>query len=297
MNERTKYVSQDMGHRLVTAILLNVGITIAEIVGGIISGSLALISDALHNFSDVVALGISGAALRIAQKPKTPRYTFGMKRAEILAAALNAVVLVVICLFIVEEAISRFRHPVLPSGTIMIIVGAVGLLANAGGTLLLHSFSHKSLNLRSAYLHLFGDTVSSFGVVIGGIAVQLWSIPWIDPIVSCMIAVYVLWESYKILKDTTNIMMMGAPITLSVNEIDAALRAIPGIENIHHVHLWQLSETDVHFEAHVSVNDMLVSQTETVIHTIESELRERFGIRHTTIQCECDRCGHQRLIA
>ena len=279
------------------AMTLNILITIAEIVGGIAAGSLALISDALHNFSDVVALAISSVAIRLARQPKTPKYTFGMKRAEILAAALNAVVLVVICLFLGKEAIARFHSPVLPSGTIMIIVGVLALLANAAGTLLLRSHAHSNLNLRSAYLHLLGDSVSSFGVVAGGVAVQLWSIRWIDSLITCLIAVYVLWESYKIFKDATNIVMMGAPTTVSLDEIHDILRTIPGIENVHHVHLWQLSETDIHFEAHISVIDMMVSQTDKLVHTIEAELQQRFGIRHVTIQCECNRCGPQQLIA
>jgi cobalt-zinc-cadmium efflux system protein len=296
MSEQDKHHHYAASDSLAGAIALNLAITGAEIAGGIASGSLALISDALHNFSDVVALAVSGIALRLGRQPRTLKYTVGLKRAEILAATLNAVVLVVICVFLVREALVRFHDPFLPSGMIMIVVGAIGLLANAGGTLLLHRHANHNLNLRSAYLHMLGDTVSSVGVVLGGISVSIWSVTWIDPIITCMIAAYVLWESYKILRDTTNIMMMSAPSSVSIDKIHEVLCTIPGVENVHHVHLWQLSESDVHFEAHVSVRDMRISEAEHVIFAIESVLSQQFGIRHVTIQCECDRCGSQQLI-
>ncbi len=296
MNDHDQSPSQISGRAAIGAISLNLIITFAEIIGGIAAGSLALLSDALHNFSDVVALTMSWIAQRIARQPKTPKYTFGMKRAEILVAAINAVVLVVVCVYLINGAIERLHHLTVPTGSIMIILGSLGFLANAGGTIILRSHIHHNLNLKSAYLHLLGDAGCSLGVVIGGIAIQLWSVAWIDPVITGVIAVYVLWGSYRILKDAVNIMMMGAPLSVSIDEIDALLRKIPGVDNVHHVHLWQLSETDIHFEAHVGVSDMLVSKTEEIVRTIESELSTRFGIHHVTIQCECDRCGQQRLV-
>ncbi len=282
--------------RLTSAIVLNFVITAAEIIGGIAAGSLSLLSDALHNFSDGIALMISGIALRIGKQPKTMRYTFGKKRAEILAAAINASVLVVLCVFLVKEAYERFLHPSIPSGMIMLIVGGVGFFANLAGMLLLRSHAHHNLNFRSASLHFLSDTVSSAGVVIGGLAIRFWSVSWIDPLITILIAFYIIWESYDIIKDTTDIFMMAAPSSISLEKVCSFMRTIPGIENVHHAHLWQMSETAVHFEAHIRVQNMMVGETEAILSSLEHELKHRFNIAHITIQCECGRCDSQSLI-
>ncbi|MFZ1977615.1 MAG: cation diffusion facilitator family transporter [Bacteroidota bacterium] len=282
--------------RLTGAIILNFAITAAEIIGGIAAGSLSLLSDALHNFSDGIALMISGIALRIGNQPKTTRYTFGKKRAEILAAALNASVLVVLCAFLVKEAYERFLHPAVPSGTIMFVVGGIGFFANLAGMLLLRGHTHHNLNFRSASLHFLSDTISSAGVICGGLAIRFWSVSWIDPLITILIALYIIWESYDIIKDTTDIFMMAAPSSISLEEVCSFMRTIPGIENVHHAHLWQMSETVIHFEAHIRVKDMTVSRTEGILSSLEHELQQRFNIAHITIQCECGRCDSQSLI-
>ena len=283
-------------HRLLWAIILNFVITLTELIGGVLAGSLSLISDALHNFSDAVALIISGVAVRIGNQPKTLRYTFGKKRAEILAATVNAAVLVLICFFLIKEAYLRFQHPELPSGMLMIAVGTIGFVANLIGTLLLHPHTHQNLNFRAAYLHLLSDAVSSAGVVLGGIAILWWSIYWIDPLITVLIALYVLWESFNILKRATDIMMMAAPESISLEDIGACIEAIPGVENVHHTHLWQMSEGALHFEAHIQVGDMSVRESEKILAAIEHELHHRFNITHTTVQCECGRCDSSSLI-
>ena len=283
--------------RLTGAIILNFAITAAEIIGGIAAGSLSLLSDALHNFSDGIALIISGIALRIGKQPKTTRYTFGKKRAEILAAALNAAVLVVLCVFLIKEAYDRFLHPAVPSGMIMLIVGGVGFFANLAGMLLLRAHAHHNLNIRSASLHFLSDTISSAGVVFGGLAIRFWSVSWIDPLITILIALYIIWESFDIIKDITDIIMMAAPSSVSLEEVCTFMRTLPGIENVHHAHLWQMSETAIHFEAHIRVKDMTVSRTEAILSSLEHELKRRFNIAHVTIQCECSRCDSQSLIA
>jgi cobalt-zinc-cadmium efflux system protein len=285
------------GKRLAAATVLNLLITVAEVVGGILGGSLALLSDAMHNFSDAVALVISGIAMRLARQPKTNHYTFGLKRAEILAAALNAAVLVLISAGLIREAYDRLSSPELPSADLMIVIGAIGLGANVAGTLLLRQDARKNLNLRSAYVHLLSDALSSVGVVVGGIAIRLWSVAWVDPLITVLIALYVLRESYAILRHTTNIVLMATPSSISIDEVSMSIWALPGVQDVHHAHMWQMTEEDVHFEAHVTVEDMPVSATEKLLHTIEEKLNDKFHIRHVTIQFECDRCESRSLLA
>lgn len=282
--------------RIVWAILLNIFITIVQIVGGILSGSLSLLSDALHNFSDAVALLLSGFAYRISQKPHTHRYTFGYKRAEILAAAFNAFVLVAIGVLLIKEAIDRFFVGETPSGMMMVVVGLFGLLGNIGGVLLLHSNIHNNLNFRSAYLHLLSDAVSSIAIVIGGVCILFWNLSWIDPLLTILIALYVSWESFDILRNAVRIIMMAAPAELSLEYISNDIASLPGVHNVHHAHLWQLSDTDIHFEAHVCVPDMTVSETQQLLDSIESVLLSKYSIRHVTIQFEVDKCTSSELI-
>lgn len=284
------------GKRLTGAIILNFAITIAQIIGGILAGSLALISDAMHNFSDVVALILSGFAYRVSQRPLTVQYTFGYRRAEILAAVVNAIVLVGVSIVLIKEAITRFFVPEIPSGTIMIILGFFGFLANAGGVILLHPNIQHNLNFRSAYLHLISDAISSVVVIIGGICIRLWSLSWIDPVLTIAIAIYVLWESIDILRGSTRIIMMAAPTELSLETIGKDIGSIPSIKNVHHAHLWQLSDTDTHFEAHVCVPDMSVRQTEIILEKIETLLASKYDIHHVTIQFEFDKCPSSALL-
>jgi len=285
------------GKRLALATVLNLFITVAEVIGGILGGSLALLSDAMHNFSDAVALLISGIAVRLARQPKTNHYTFGLKRAEILAAALNAAVLVVISLGLVKEAYERLLSPPIPSGNLMIIIGAIGFVANVAGTRLLRHDAERNLNLRSVYVHLLCDALSSVGVAVGGIAIRIWSVVWVDPLITVLIALYVLRESFVILRHTTHIVLMATPSSISVEEVCRSIRALPGVEDVHHAHMWQMTEQDIHFEAHVSVDDMPVSATEHILHSIQEQLQELFDIHHVTIQFECDRCRSRSLLA
>jgi len=296
-NHQVHQASPSSGKRLALATVLNLFITVAEVIGGILGGSLALLSDAMHNFSDAVALVISGIAMRLARQPKTNRYTFGLKRAEILAAALNAAVLVLISAGLIREAYGRLSSPELPSADLMIVIGTIGLAANVAGTLLLRRDARRNLNLRSAYVHLLSDALSSVGVVAGGIAIRLWSVAWVDPLITVFIALYVLRESFAILRHTTNIVLMATPSSISIDDVSNTIRALPGVQDVHHAHMWQMTEEDVHFEAHVTVKDMPVSATKNLLHTIEEQLRDRFDIRHVTIQFECNRCESRSLLA
>ncbi len=276
----------EQGTRLAVVVLLNFVITVAEVIGGVISGSLSLISDALHNFSDGVAVIIAWIAIRLEARPRTDRHTFGLKRAQVLAAVVNAGTLVAISLYLFVEAWDRFMAPRPIEGLVMTIVATVGLAANILGTWLLHRGAKSNMNLRAAYLHLFSDAISSLGVIAGGLAISLFGITWVDPLLTVLIGLYVLKESLRILWDALGIFLLRAPEGLALPEIRQAVLAIDGVEGIHHVHLWEVAEHDVHFEAHVEVDDRPLSEVDGIRLAIEQMLDERYHIHHTTLQIE-----------
>jgi cobalt-zinc-cadmium efflux system protein len=282
--------------RLFVTMMLNFLITVVEVIGGLLSGSLSLISDALHNFSDGIAIIISYIAIRLGKHPQTYKYTFGLKRAEILAAVFNAGTLIAICIYLFKESYERFVSPQHIEGGLMIVVAGFGLIANVVGTLLLKKGSKDNINIRSAYLHLFGDAVSSVAVIIGGICIQLFRVYWVDPLLTILISVYILKKSVEIVKESINVLMMGAPESVSIENIQKELESIPGIKNVHHVHVWRLGEHDIHFEAHIDVDDMRVSQTTSLCTLVEEKLKHNHGIRHITLQFETDKCDSKSLV-
>lgn len=276
----------ESGSRLAIVVGLNFVITAAEIIGGLISGSLSLISDALHNFSDGIAVIIAWIAIRLDARPRTDEHTFGLKRAQVLAAIINAGALVAISLYLFVEAWDRFVDPQPIEGMLMTGVASIGLVANVLGTWLLHRGSKQNMNLKAAYLHLFSDVVSSIGVILGGLAITFYGITWLDPLLTVLIGIYVLRESLLILWDALGIFLLRAPGGLSLEEIRAVIRAVPGVVSIHHLHLWEVAEHDIHFEGHVVLEDQPLRDTATIRVAIEELMRERFGINHTTLQIE-----------
>ncbi len=281
---------------LFITMALNFLITIAEVIGGFISGSLSLISDALHNFSDGIAIIITYIAMRLSKKPKTLKYTFGLKRAEIIAAIINASTLIIISFFLIKEAIERFTNPPQITGSLMLIVASLGLIANVAGTLLLKNGSKNNLNIRAAYFHLLSDAVSSLAVIIGALFIIFYKINWIDPLLTILISVYILKETYKIVKESVDVMMMSSPEGVDLNKLKFLVETIPGVKNIHHVHIWKLNDNDTHFEAHIDVDDITISETSEIQKQIEDKLHERFEINHTTLQFECDKCDNKTII-
>jgi cobalt-zinc-cadmium efflux system protein len=282
--------------RLAITMILNFVITIVQIIGGIISGSLALISDALHNFSDGVAIIISYIALKLKQKNNSHRHTFGLRRAEILAAVINAAVLIVIYLFLFYEAFLRFYAPQKIEAGTMTIVAFVGLIANIFGTLLLKRDSKNSINIRSSYVHLLGDSISSVAVIIGGLAIAVWNVIWIDPLLTILIGIYIIKESYDILGDAIHVLMEGAPSDISLDLIKAEVENLSEVEDIHHIHLWTVGDNDVHLEAHVNISDMKISESDKLRSKIEQLLESKFEIHHITLQFECNQCLESGLL-
>ncbi len=290
MSHNHSHSAETSGKRLFITILLNFTITVAEIIGGIISGSLSLISDAIHNFSDGIAVILSYVAIRLKKKPKDYKFTFGYKRAEILAAVLNASVLIGISLYLFFEAYNRFMNPEEIEGGTMIIVASIGLAANILGTLLLRSGAKDNMNIRSAYLHLFSDAVSSVGVILGGIFIYFYEIYWLDPALTVLISIYIIKESLEIVKEAVEILMMAAPNNIKIPDVEKTIVGLEDVESIHHIHFWKVDEKDIHFEAHVKVNDMQVSETERILNKIEEALHHKYDINHITLQFETDRC-------
>ncbi len=281
---------------LIITIGLNFLITIVQVAGGIISGSLALLSDALHNLSDGIAIIITFIAMRLSKKPKSLKYTFGMKRAEVLAAIFNASSLIIISFFLIKEAIERFGNPEPIKGTLMLVVATVGLFANFAGILLLKSGSKDNINIRSAYFHLLSDTISSVAVIIGAVFIIFFQVTWIDPVLTILISLYILNETFKIVKEAVDMVMMSSPADIDITEIKSVLEGLPPVLNIHHVHIWRLNDHDTHFEAHIEVNDMTVGESTEMQRIIEHLLHDKFEINHTTLQFECNKCDNKSVV-
>jgi cobalt-zinc-cadmium efflux system protein len=284
------------GIRLLITVLLNLFITVAEVIGGIISGSLALISDALHNFSDAISVIISYIAIKLKERDSSSKHTFGFKRAEILAAVINSSILVIISIYLFYEAILRFQNPEPIKGVLMTVVASIGLAANIAGTLLLKRDAKTSMNIRSSYFHLLSDAVSSVAVITGGLAIVVWKVYWIDPVLTILISIYITRESFKILFEAIHVLMEGAPPDISIREIQSEVEKLERVENIHHVHIWTVGENDVHLEAHINVADMMISKSNVMYVQIEALLKSKFGINHITLQFECEQCKDVGLV-
>jgi len=282
------------GKKIFWVTLLNATITVAEIVGGILSGSLALLSDAVHNLSDTVAIALSYFANKIGQKPRDAKWTYGYQRAEILSAFVNATVLLAISAVFVFEAIKRFNSPESINGTLMITVAFIGLVANFVSVYLLEKDSHENLNIKSSYLHLISDTVSSVGILAGGVAIKIWGVVWIDPLITILISLYILKETWEVIHKTINILMQSSA-DLDYDAIKKDVESIDHVQNIHHVHSWLIDEKTIFFEAHIDVDDMILSDVEGIYEEITHYLTEHYGISHVTLQAEVDKCDDKNI--
>ncbi len=285
------------GTKLFITVLLNVVITLSQIVGGIFSGSLALLSDAMHNFSDVLALLVAWGANRLAARPGSMEKTFGFKRAEIIAALFNASVLMGIALFLIIEAIHKFIHPEPIASGWVIGLGLLSILLNAASVLLIKEDAHENMNVKAAYLHLMTDVGTSVAVVLGGVLMYYWQLFWVDPLISLLIALYLIYASYDIIRESTAILMQFAPEGLDLEELAEAVAQLPGIENLHHLHIWRLNDHDIFLEAHVDfAGNLHLIEVTHKLEAIEKLLRERFHIAHVTLQPEYRREDDKRLI-
>jgi len=286
------------GRNLFIAIVLNVIITLAQLIGGLYAGSLALLSDALHNFSDVMSLLISWFAEKISHKSADVKRTFGYKRAEIIATLFNASVLVGIGFFIIYEAIIRFLHPEPIDASWVIILGLLGILVNGGSIILLHQDAKESMNIKAAYLHLLGDVLTSVAVVVGGVVMHFWEIGWIDPLISVIIALYLIVASWGLIRESIEILMQFAPESVDLYAVAEIVKSVSDVENIHHAHLWRLNDHDLFFEAHIDLKDNLpLADVTKKLEEVEKLLKEQFHFTHITLQPEYRRCDDKGLIS
>ena len=285
------------GKNLLISILLNILITVSQVIGGFISGSLSLLSDALHNLSDVISLIISYIANKLSRKQASTNKTFGYKRAEIIAAFVNSASLIIVAGFLIKEAVERFLEPQAIGTRIVIMLSLLGILANGFSVLLLRSDSATNMNMRSAYLHLFTDMMASVAVLVGGVLMYFYQLYWIDPLLTVLIALYLVYMGFDLLRSSTRVLMLFTPDSIRVQEIVEAISTIEPIKNVHHVHIWQLNEDEVHLEAHIDFSrDILISEFDVILSQIEEKVFHEFGINHVNIQPEFGKCDSKQII-
>lgn len=286
------------GKNLLFSIFLNIGITLAQVVGGLLSGSLALLSDALHNFSDVLSLLVSYIANILSKRDASLKHTFGYKRAEIVAAFVNACTLIIVAVFLIIEAIKRFQNPETIDSGLVIWLSLLAIVGNGISVLVLKKDSEANLNMRSAYLHLLTDMMASVAVLAGGLLMKYYEIFWVDSVLTLAIGIYLIVVGWDLLKDATKVLMLFTPNDLALEDIAASISTISEIKNVHHIHVWQLNEAQVHLEAHVDFHrDISISEFDKIMEEIEELVYHKYGINHVNIQPEFEKCDNKDLIA
>lgn len=276
---------QRSSKKLFGVVVLNAVITLSEFIGGVASGSLSLVSDAFHNLSDTLAIIFSYGAQKMAQKEANEKHTYGYQRLEILSAFINSFILIILSLFLAVEAFKRFNSPEKINSHLMLIVAVIGLLANLFSTLLLRQEADENLNIKSSYLHLLSDTLSSISVIIGAVLIRFFGIYWIDPVITLIISIYILLEAIIVIKKAAAILIQSAP-TIDYEKMEQEIKAIEGVKDVHHVHIWHYSEKIIIFDGHIDFEDQMLSEIEKAYPRITSLLKLKYGITHVTIQAE-----------
>lgn len=272
--------------RLALAVGLNLLLTVVEAVAGFLAGSLALLADALHNFSDCGSLVIALVAQRISRLPSDERRTYGYGRAEIVGALINVTILMVIGLYLVAEAIRRLFTPQSVDGWLVVVVAGVALVVDIATAALLYALSRGNLNVRAAYLHNLADAFSSLGVILAGTLILSFGLYWTDAAITLAIAAYIFWQSVSILRRSIHILMQGAPVDVNAAALVVELQSIPGVIEIHHLHLWEMDEHERALEAHVVVDDAHLARWAEIKQEIKRRLDQLFRIRHSTVEFE-----------
>lgn len=280
----------NMGGKLVAALVLTALFVVGEFVAGLVSHSLALISDAGHNLTDALAIGFSLWAINLANKKPTPEKTFGYYRAGILAAALNAGTLVLIALFIFYEGIGRLLHPVPVEGGVIIVVAAIAVALN-GAIAFVLSAGSADLNVRSTFVHMAGDALSAVGVIIAGVGILLTGWQFLDPLVSFLIALFILWSSWGIVKEAVNILMEGTPAGLNMGQLIADMNSVAGVNTVHDVHVWTIGHDRQTLSAHINTGNCTVMAASQCFARLNQMLETKYDIVHSTLQAECVECN------
>ncbi|WP_092063227.1 cation diffusion facilitator family transporter [Poseidonocella pacifica] len=290
------HIEEAGDRRVALAILVNLALTVAQIIGGVFAGSLALIADAIHNLSDALSLVIAFFARRISRRPANADMTFGYGRAEVVAALVNYTTLIVIALYLMAEGVQRLLSPSEVEGWTVVIVAGIALIVDAVTALLIFGMSKSSMNMRAAFLHNLTDAMASVAVIVSGIAVLLYDWRLVDPLVTLGISGYILWHAAMGLKPVIRVLMLAAPEDVDLADVIADLEAVNGVESLHHVHLWHMGEKDISLQAHV------VTSSPEGAHSMKRDLRaileERHGITHSVLELETapDVCADARVV-
>jgi cobalt-zinc-cadmium efflux system protein len=285
------------GKRLAITILLNLLITVSQFIGGLVSGSLSLLSDAAHNFSDVIALIISWIADKLTHKEYSKKQTYGYKRAEVIAALINVVTIIIIAVNIFIEGIQRLFDPQEITGITVISLAILSIVVNGLSVLIIKNDAKDNMNMKSAYLHLFSDMLTSIAVLVGGLMMHYLKVFWIDGLISLLIAAYLLYTSSKLLLETLSVLMQFTPGHIDLELVKNQIEDFDFVDNIHHVHIWKLSDHDIHFSAHVSfTEDIGLSQVNQYLEEIKGLMKEVYGVNHSTLEAEYDKCEDHLIL-
>lgn len=297
-HDHSHHHHKDMKDRnLLISILLNVVITIAQVIGGLLSGSLSLLSDALHNFSDVITLIVSYIASKLSKQKASIHRTFGYKRAEILAAFINASTLVIVAVLLIIEAYKRFGNPHEIESGLVIWLALVAILGNGISVLLLKKDAKNNINMQSAYLHLLTDMLASVAVLIGGLLMKYYHWFWVDSLLTLLIAFYLIWVGYYLLIKSSKMLMLFTPEHINIKDVVRAVHQIPKVNRLHHIHIWCLNDDELHLEAHLDLKeDVSITEFDTILHEIEKVLHNQFAINHVNIQPEFNKEDPKEII-
>jgi len=292
-----------MGKRFLISIGITLAILLAEVLGGFWTGSLALLSDAAHVFMDVFALTLSYFALRLSSLPPDDRHTYGFHRLEVLAALINGVTLGVIAIEIFSESWARWQNPQPVKSMEMLVIAAIGLVANLVVAFVLGGHDHEheenvreDLNVRSAFLHVVGDAISSVGVIVAAVVIWRTGWIWVDPLMSVMIGVLILISSWRVLKSSLHILVEGVPEGMSIVEVGQVMSEVAGVDEVHDLHVWSLCSGHVALSAHVVTANQPLTESDGLMAELKHRLH-KLGIEHTTIQFECAACGQGRTLS
>jgi len=281
----------DNGSRgLKIALIIVIVFMAAEIAGGLLSHSLSLLGDAGHMLVDALALGLSLVALNLAKRPATSTRTYGFHRSEILAALANGVTLVLVAVVIFYEAWQRFRNPPVVQTTIMLVVAVAGLIANLIAMRLLHRARHNNLNTRAAFFHVFGDTLSSVGVIAGGIIIAVTGWKIVDPIIAILIGFIILWGAVSLVRESVDILLETVPKHIPLDDVTETIKGVRGVVELHDIHIWTITSGIYALSTHILIQDQMLSRTREITAEINRELEKKFNITHTTFQLENEKC-------
>jgi len=283
-------------NRFVLALALTGLIFLAEFIGGFWTHSLALLSDSAHVFMDAFALGLSYLAIRAAKLPADDKHTYGYHRMQVLAALINGATLFLISFEILREAWTRFQNPEVVFAKPMLVIAVVGLIVNLVVAFTLSEHDHDDLNTRAAFLHVLGDALASVGVIAVGIILLFVNWNWLDPLVSVLIGILILFSSGRVLKESIHILAEGIPAGMSAISIAEAMKKVAGVNQVHDLHVWTVAPGYVALSAHVTVENQSVNQTAEIMSSLKETLHKNYEIEHTTIQFECANCGQGAVI-